>query len=467
MKVQYQTDCDNRFKHVPQKKKQFQYNTKQPEINVLQNYESQSNKIESIPGHIRSKSYEHDYFTKALNTFGINADQSQIQPLKTKRQHSISQKENDPGFLSPKFRFESCDTVVTRKSQNSVINELQECVDLSKVTELSMQSQTSPCKVYSELQQKIEAKDGLIDELQKQLTNTLKNMTQQIDLLRNEKNKIIQQQVRQIEIYEQQLQECRQEIQQKNKEVMSLKKRQKDIRKIADSRQEKHLINSTPQNFISKKECSCQQLERENKALLAKVDQFRQQLHELKQNLEFNNLSINNNQISVIEKCDLTQFEKTFKQLADELNLTIDSKNINSSFSLLNQEVIEGVKSLKQQFKENEKFIRCLKDLVIQCAPQDYFCQSDPSLKEVWKFIKQILQSYLEHKKQAQLNEDIVFTLCKYFRCNKGELNHKGACLIVDQEVYLRIVDKLKRILNLTNLNNIRELDRKLDYYLQ
>ncbi|CAK62237.1 unnamed protein product (macronuclear) [Paramecium tetraurelia] len=466
MKVQYQTDCNNRVTQAPQKKKQFQYNTKQPEINVLQNYESQSNKIESIPGHIRSKSYEHDYFTKALNTFGINADQSQLQPLKTKRQHSISQKENDPGFLSPKFRFESCDTVVTRKSQNSVINELQECVDLSKVTELSMQSQTSPCKVYSEFQQKIEAKDSLIDELQKQLTSTLKNMTQQIDLLRNEKNKIIQQQVRQIEIYEQQLQECRQEIQSKNKELMSLKKSQKDIRKITDIRQEKHLINSIPQNFISKKECSCQQLERENKALLAKVDQFRQQLHELKQNLEFNNLSINN-QISVIEKCDLTQFEKTFKQLADELNLTIDSKNINSSFSLLNQEVIEGVKSLKQQFKENEKFIRCLKDLVIQCAPQDYFCQSDPSLKEVWKFIKQILQSYLEHKKQAQLNEDLVFTLCKYFRCNKGELNHKGACLVVDQEVYLRIVDKIKRILNLTNLNNIRELDRKLDYYLQ
>ncbi|CAD8150836.1 unnamed protein product [Paramecium pentaurelia] len=466
MQVQYQTDCDNRLTYVPQKKKEFQYNTKQPEINVLQNYESQNNKIESIPIHIRSKSYEHDYFTKALNTFGNNTDQSQLQPLKTKRQHSISQKENDPGFLSPKFRFESCDTVITRKSQNSVINELQECIDLSKITELSIQSQMSPCKIYGELYQKIEAKDKLIDELQKQLTSTLKNMTQQIDLQINEKNKIIQQQVRQIEIYEQQLQECRQEIQLKNKEIISIKKNQKDIRKLIDIRQEKPLIQSNPQHFISKKDCMCSQLERENKALLAKVDQFRQQLHELKQNLEFNNLSINN-QISVIEKCDLTQFEKTFKKLADELNLTIDSKNINSSFSLLNQEVIEGVKSLKQQFKENEKFIRCLKDLVIQCAPQDYFCQSDPSLKEVWKFIKQILQSYLEHKKQAQQNEDIVLTLCKYFRCNKGELNHKGACLIVDQEVYLRIVDKIKKILNLTNLSNIREVDRKLEYYLQ
>ncbi|CAD8153508.1 unnamed protein product [Paramecium octaurelia] len=466
MKVQSQTDYDTRPTYVPQKKKEFQYHTKQPEINVLQNYQSQSNKIESIPGHIRSKSYEHDCFTKAQNTFGINIDQSQLQPLKTKRQHSISQKENDPGFLSPKFRFESCDTVVTRKSQNSFINELQECVDLSKVTELSMQSQMSPCKTYSELYQKIEAKDSLIDELQKQLTNTLKNMTQQIDQLRNEKNKVIQQQIRQIEIYEQQLVESRQEIQQKNKELLLFKKNQKDIKKVLDFRQEKCIINSTPSNLQSKKECMCSQLERENKALLAKVEQFRQQLHDLKQNLEFNNLSINN-QISVIEKCDLTQFEKTFKQLADELNLTIDSKNINSSFSLLNQEVIEGVKTLKQQFKENEKFIRCLKDLVIQCAPQDYFCQSDPSLKEVWKFIKQILQSYLEHKKQAQLNEDIVFTLCKYFRCTKVELNHKGACLVVDQEVYQRIVDKIKRILNLTNLSNIRELDRKLDYYLQ
>ncbi|CAD8065112.1 unnamed protein product [Paramecium sonneborni] len=466
MKVQYQTGYDTRANNVPQKKKEFQYNTKQPEINVLQNYESSSNKIESIPCHIRSKSYEHDYFTKAINTFGINTDQSQLQPLKTKRQHSISQKENDPGFISPKFRFESCDTVVTRKSQNSFINELQECVDLSKVTELSMQSQFSPSKNYTELKQKIEYRDSLIDELQKQLTSTLKNMTQQIDILRNEKNKVIQQQIRQIEIYEQQLQECRQEIQLKNKELLLLKKNQKDIKKVVDLRQEKYQINQTSQNFLSKKDCMCQQLDRENKALLAKVDQFRQQLHDLKQNLEFNNLSINN-QISVIEKSDLTQFEKTFKQLAEELNLTIESKNINSSFSLLNQEVIEGVKTLKQQFKENEKFIRCLKDLVIQCAPQDYFCQSDPSLKEVWKFIKQILQSYLEHKRQAQLNEDIVFTLCKYFRCNKGELNHKGACLIVDQEVYQRIVDKIKRILNLTNLSNIRELDRKLDYYLQ
>ncbi|CAD8071997.1 unnamed protein product [Paramecium sonneborni] len=466
MNAQFQTNYDTRVTFIPQKKKEFQYNTKQPEINVLQNYESQNNKIESIPGHIRSKSYEHDCFTKAQNTFGINSDQSQPQPLKTKRQHSISQKENDPGFISPKFRYESCDALVTRKSQNSFINELQECVDLSKVTELSMQSQLSPSKTYSELQKKIESRDSLIDELQKQLTNTLKNMTLQIDLLRNEKNKVIQQQIRQIEIYEQQLQECRQEIQLKNKDLFLLKINQKDFKKVIKTKQDKNYINSNSQNFQSKKDCMCSQLERENKALLAKVDQFRQQLHDLKQSLEFNNLSINN-QISVIEKCDLTQFEKTFKQLAEELNLTIESKNINSSFSLLNQEVIEGVKTLKQQFKENEKFIRCLKDLIIQCAPQDYFCQSDPSLKEVWKFIKQILQSYLEHKKQAQLNEDIVFTLCKYFRCNKGQLNHKGACLIVDQEVYQRIVDKIKRILNLTNLTNIRELDRKLDYYLQ
>lgn len=53
--------------------------------------------------------------------------------------------------------------------------------------------------------------------------------------------------------------------------------------------------------------------------------------------------------------------------------------------------LLEGVKSLKQQQRENEKFIRCLKDLVLQCAPQDFFAQCDPSLKEVWKFIKNIL----------------------------------------------------------------------------
>ncbi|CAD8062605.1 unnamed protein product [Paramecium sonneborni] len=466
MKVQFQTDYDTRVTHNPSKKKEFSQNTKSPEITVLQNYESNCNRIEQIPGHMRSKSYEHDCLTKASNTFGINIDQTQAQPLKTKRQHSISQKENDPGFISPKFRFESCDTLITRKSQNSFINELQECVDLSKVTEISMQSQISPSKTYNELNQKIEAKDYLIDELQKQLTNSIKNMTLQVDLIRNEKNQVIQQQIRQIEIYEQQLNESRLEAQQKNTELIGLKKNYRELKKIFDAKQEFFVLNSIQSNFQSKKECMCSQLERENKALLAKVEQFRHQLQDLKHNLEFNNLSINN-QISVIEKCDLTQFEKTFKQLADELNLTIDSKNINSSFSLLNQEVIEGVKTLKQQYKENEKFLRCLKDLVIQCAPQDYFFQTDPSLKEVWKFIKQILQSYLENKKLASQNEDIVLTLCKYFRCNKTELHHKGACLIVDQEVYQRIVEKIKRIFNLASLNNIRELDRRLDFYLQ
>ncbi|CAD8068970.1 unnamed protein product [Paramecium sonneborni] len=467
MRVQFQTDYDTRVTHNPSKKKEFSQNTKQSDITVLQNYESNYNKIEQIPGHMRSKSYEHDCLTKASNTFGLNIDQAQAQPLKTKRQHSISQKENDPGFISPKFRFESCDTLITRKSQNSFINELQECVDLSKVTELSMQSQLSPSKAYSELYQKIEAKDQLIDELQKQLTSSIKNMTLQVDLIRNEKHQVIQQQIRQLEIYEQQLHESRQEAQQKNIELIDLKKNYKELKKLLDAKQDLFQFNSIQSNFQSKKECiCCSQLERENKALLAKVEQFRHQLQVLKHNLEFNNLSMNN-QISVIEKCDLTQFEKTFKKLADELNLTIDSKNINSSFSLLNQEVIEGVKTLKQQYKENEKFLRCLKDLVIQCAPQDYFFQMDPSLKEVWKFIKQILQSYLENKKQAFQNEDIVLTLCKYFRCNKTELNHKGACLIVDQEVYQRIVEKVKRIFNLSSLYNIRELDKKLDYYLQ
>lgn len=111
------------------------------------------------------------------------------------------------------------------------------------------------------------------------------------------------------------------------------------------------LLSSTGgYNAYRSQQCACSQLERENQALLSKVDQLRQQLNELRSQQDFNNsiysvemevggaTRCGNNQISVIEKqCDITHFEKTFKMLADELN--VDNRNtngnVNSSFSVL------------------------------------------------------------------------------------------------------------------------------------
>lgn len=62
--------------------------------------------------------------------------------------------------------------------------------------------------------------------------------------------------------------------------------------------------------------------------------------------------------------------------------------------------------------------------------------------------------------------EDIISTLTRYIRCEKQELCHKTACLIVDMEVHQRIAEKVRKLLNLAGIANIRELDRKLEQYL-
>jgi hypothetical protein len=61
--------------------------------------------------------------------------------------------------------------------------------------------------------------------------------------------------------------------------------------------------------------------------------------------------------------------------------------------------LLEGVKTLKNQNRENQKFIACLKQLVANCAPPNFFKDNEPNLKDIWKFIKQVLMAYLEGKK--------------------------------------------------------------------
>lgn len=57
---------------------------------------------------------------------------------------------------------------------------------------------------------------------------------------------------------------------------------------------------------------------------------------------------------------------------------------------------------LIQENKLNGKFIKSMKELTINCAPQKYFESVEPSLKMIWKFIKKVMEDYTVLKSKAK-----------------------------------------------------------------
>jgi hypothetical protein len=50
--------------------------------------------------------------------------------------------------------------------------------------------------------------------------------------------------------------------------------------------------------------------------------------------------------------------------------------------------------------------------------------------------------------------------------CRSEDISHKIACIVVDNEVLTRIMDKVRTMLKVSPSTNIREVDRLFEHYL-
>ncbi|KAL4439645.1 hypothetical protein ABPG74_004047 [Tetrahymena malaccensis] len=62
----------------------------------------------------------------------------------------------------------------------------------------------------------------------------------------------------------------------------------------------------------------------------------------------------------------------------------------------------EKVSNLINENKQNGKFIKSMKELMMKCSPTNYFGSSEPSLKIIWKFIKKVMEEYTILKSKSK-----------------------------------------------------------------
>ncbi|CAD8132038.1 unnamed protein product [Paramecium pentaurelia] len=100
---------------------------------------------------------------------------------------------------------------------------------------------------------------------------------------------------------------------------------------------------------------------------------------------------------SIIEK--LKEFEVQLK----EKEVQFQNQFIENSLLLKeNQSLKQEITRLENLIKDPSipKFVNSIVDLVIQCHPQNHFPNSKPELRQCWRWLKKILNDYIQLKQR-------------------------------------------------------------------
>ena len=52
-----------------------------------------------------------------------------------------------------------------------------------------------------------------------------------------------------------------------------------------------------------------------------------------------------------------------------------------------------------KEIKSQIKFTECVFDMVVSCHPKDFFENSRPTLKQSWKWLKKLMEEYMNLKR--------------------------------------------------------------------
>ena len=145
-----------------------------------------------------------------------------------------------------------------------------------------------------------------------------------------------------------------------------------------------------------------------------------------------------------------------YKRLISNLRAELDVENP--------EDLVSKVKELKS----SAKFNAAVTDMVMKCAPPGYFTEK-PSLKESWKFIKSIMEEYMNLKKQqaggSQPESDletlkILKAVVDFVGAqSKAEIPSRVKRLVSEHSMMDVIVSKFKELMELDEATPLKDLD--------
>ncbi|KAL4432079.1 hypothetical protein ABPG74_014333 [Tetrahymena malaccensis] len=131
------------------------------------------------------------------------------------------------------------------------------------------------------------------------------------------------------------------------------------------------------------------------------------------------------------------------------------------------QEILQKVKDLLEYNSNTKKFINCIIDMIQKCAPQGYFTNKKPDLKQCWNILKKIMDKYLVLKVNMikdQVDQELVIKIQSYLQTNdKEQIVDKIANLQSENQKLTRIIILVKKTFNLEWAKSLYELEKALE----
>ena len=132
-------------------------------------------------------------------------------------------------------------------------------------------------------------------------------------------------------------------------------------------------------------------------------------------------------------------------------------------------EILPRIIELIHYERSTTKFTTCVQDLVLRCSPPGCFSLT-PTLKQSWKWLKSLMEEYMNLKKVAGSENDksILEDVMNYLVVDeKEEVTGKLKKLLVDNNLMNKIISKVKILHSIQWAHSLYEIDEKLEGELE
>lgn len=189
-----------------------------------------------------------------------------------------------------------------------------------------------------------------------------------------------------------------------------------------------------------------------------------QQSHKTSSTQEYNNGSMMKDQRS-------HSFCMGFKENLVENNVQASRQLLSKIAYLISVNstslILPKLKQLLHEQKNQEKFIESIIQVVKKCAPVHYLDDGKFLLKQVWKFIKKLMENYIGLKKSIikyQAEQQVVKMIVQYLHVdNSEEVMSKLIQISIEEGIHKRIEQKIKKLFNYDWNLTLNELEKALD----
>lgn len=130
-------------------------------------------------------------------------------------------------------------------------------------------------------------------------------------------------------------------------------------------------------------------------------------------------------------------------------------------------ECLSALKRMVADLKQQKKLIECLEDMVTSCVPAGYF-GSRPTLKQMWKWLKQMVCEYMKLKKdylkEGGCERDVIKCILECLELERVE--DICPCLeqiLLDKEILVALSELIKQKINISEKLSFQQIYQALE----